>query len=179
MTADETLWFPERRMDGAFPVIDADGAVVARVTAAWTGGRFSVTNPVGAPLCAGTTSRRWLAGSWQVTDAAGAPLLAMTAKPLRHTATVQLARGGELTIRGSAWRRDFVVVDADGAAVLTVAPRTSALSPSQDDYAVHQHRPGRLSVAEVIAVVQVWRMVKKSDAALLTATASTATTAGP
>ena len=44
MTERDTLLFPERRVHGAFPVTDAHGNPVARVTATWDGGRFSVTD---------------------------------------------------------------------------------------------------------------------------------------
>jgi len=67
-----------------------DGAAVARVAAAWRGGRCPVTQH--------------------------------DRKPLRNTATRRLARGGALTVRGRAWRRDFAVVDGDGTVVLTAAP---------------------------------------------------------
>jgi len=178
MTEQDTLLFPERRIHGAFPVTDAHGNPVARVTATWGGGRFSVTAGDGGPLCDGATSRWWLSGKWQVTDARGQPLLTVTAKPLRNTAAVHLTRGGDLIVRGSPWRPDFAVVDQNGRTVLSAAPRTSPVSPRQHDYAVHQSIPGTLHPAEVIAIVQVWRMVKKSDAAVLTATTSTAAAAG-
>jgi hypothetical protein len=45
MTELDTLLFPDRRIDGAFPVTDAHGNPIARVTAAWTGGRASMTTP--------------------------------------------------------------------------------------------------------------------------------------
>ena len=178
MTEHDILFFPDRRTDGAFPVTDAHGNPIARVSAAWSGGRFTVTGIDGSPLCAGGTSRWWRSGKWQVSDADGAPLLTVTAKPLRNTAVVQLARDGELTLRGSPWRRDFTVLGQDGRTVLSAAPRTSALSPRQHDYAVHQPTPGALRLAEVVAIVQVWRMVKKADVAVLAATSSTAAAAG-
>jgi hypothetical protein len=178
MDAQGTLLFPDRRLDGAFPVTDARGTPIARVTASWSGGRFTVNTLEDEPLCAGATSRGWLSGKWQATDAAGAPLLTMTAKPLRNTAVVHLARGGELIVHGSPWRRDFTVVDRDGRTVLAAAPRTAALSPHQYDYAVQQTTPATLEVPEAIAIVQTWRMVKKSDAAVLAATSSTVAATG-
>jgi hypothetical protein len=173
MTDYDILLFPDRRIDGAFPVTDSHGNPVARVSAARRGSRFTVTSVDRRPLCAGGASRWWLSGKWQVTDADGAPLLTVTATPLRNRASVRLARGGELTLRGSSWRRDFTLLDAAGRIVLSAAPRTSAISPRQHDYAVQQSIPPVLDLAEVIAVVQVWRMVKKSDVAVLAATGST------
>ena len=177
MTEHGTLLFPDRRIHGAFPVTDTHGNPVARVTATWSGGRFSVTTLDGGPMCDGATSRWWPTGKWQVTDAQGRPLLTVSAKPLRNTAAVHLARGRDLIMRGSPWRRDFAVLDEDGRTVLSAAPRTPPISPRQHDYAVHQSIPGTLNLAEMIAIVQVWRMVKKSDAAVLAAT-STAAAAG-
>ena len=177
MTERDTLLFPERRVQGAFPVTDAHGNPIARVTATWDGGRFCVTTIDGGPMCDGATSRWWLSGRWDVTDAQGRPLLTVTARPLRNTAAVHLARGSDLIMRGSPWRRDFAVLDQDGRTVLSAEPRTSPMSPRQYDYAVHQAIPGALDLAEMIAIVQVWRMVKKSDAAVLAAT-TTAVAAG-
>lgn len=71
-------------------------------------------------------------------------------------------------------RREFTVTDQDGRTVLTALPRTSVVSPHEHDYAVHQPTPGRPHQAEVIAIVQTWRMVKKSDVAVLAATTATA-----
>lgn len=176
MSESETLFFPDRRIDDAFAVTDAEGNPIARIAATWGGGRFTVTTIGGEPLCAGSTSRWWLAGRWRVSDANGTPLLAMTAKPLRNAAVVRLARGGELTVRGSPWRRDFTVADPQGRTVLSAAPRTSARSLHQHDYVVYRSMPAALRVAEVIAIVQVWRMVKKSDTAVLAATTTAAVT---
>jgi hypothetical protein len=61
-----------------------------------------------------------------------------------QTALVQLASGAELIVRGSPWRRDFTVIDQDARTVLSAAPQTSAVSPRQHDYAVHQSTPGAL-----------------------------------
>ena len=126
MSDFETLLFPGRRIDGAFPVTDAAGDPVARVTAEWSGGRFSVTAVNGTALCDGATSRWWLTGRWQVSNADGAPLLTVIAKPLRNTAVVSLARGEEFAVRGSPWRQDFTVTDRDGRTVLSGTTRTSA-----------------------------------------------------
>ena len=77
---------------GSFPGIRImrrriDGAVVARVAAAWRGGRCPVTQH--------------------------------DRKPLRNTATRRLARGGALTVRGRAWRRDFAVTATTSTATST------------------------------------------------------------
>ena len=78
----------------------------------------------------------------------------MSAKPLRNTAAVHMARGSDLIMRGSPWRRDFAVLDEDGRTVLSAAPRTSPMSPRQHDYAVQQSIPGTLNLTEMIAIVQ-------------------------
>ena len=63
--------------------------------------------------------------------------------------------------------------------MLSAAPRTSA--PSRHGNTTTRCTsppPGGLRLAEVIAIVQVWRMVKKFDVAVLAATSSTAATTG-
>jgi hypothetical protein len=78
-------------------------------------------------------------------------------------------------VRGSAWRRDFIVTDVDGAPVLTAVPRTSAVSFRQHDYAVVQTRPV-FQLPEIVALVQIWRMVRKNDAATASGAAGVAAT---
>lgn len=175
MTEYATLLFPGRRVDGALPVTDPAGNALARITVAKGGGRFTAATADGSTVCQGRTSRWSLSGTWRVTGAAGGALLSVTAKPLRSTAAVSLADGRRLVVHGSPWRRGFTVTDQDGRTVLTGTPRTGALSPRQYDYAVRQPTPGSLQLAEVIAIVQVWRMVQKSEAAVLAASTVTST----
>lgn len=49
--------------------------------------------------------------------------------------------GAAFTATDVAWKRDFTVSGADGTAVVTVVPQTSALSLRPHDYAVQQGRP--------------------------------------
>jgi uncharacterized protein YxjI len=158
------LAFPDRRHEGRFPVTDQDGRVVARISARWSGTSFTVTDAGGRPLCAGTAGRWGLARSWRATGPDGRPLLSVTTSLMFTKAEVHIERGADFVVRGSAWRRDFAVTDVDGQTVLTAVPRTSSWSFRQHDYAVQQTRPV-LDLAEVVALVQTWRMVRKNDAA--------------
>ena len=86
-------------------------------------------------------------------------------------------RGGDFVVRGSAWRRDFTVTDATGTSVLTAAAQTSALSFRPHDYAVQQTGTV-LRLPEIVAIVQIWRMIKKSDSAAAAGAATAAGAAG-
>lgn len=157
-----SLVFPDRRQKGRFPVRDDDDQVVALISASWTGTSFAATDGDGQPLCAGATNWLGLSGRWQATGADGSPLLAVNKSFWRSSAEVTLQRGGSFVVRGSAWRRDFTVVDAFGETVLAAVPRTSALSFRPHDFAVQQVRPA-LRLPEIVALVQTWRMVRKSE----------------
>ncbi|MFD2093214.1 hypothetical protein [Blastococcus deserti] len=143
---------------------DSNG-VVARIAVSRTGTRFVVTDARGAPLCVARRSWWRLPTRWHATGPDGTPLLmARTRGITRTSAEVHLQRGGRLLVRGSAWRRDFRVTDEHGDVVLTAAPRSSALSLRPYDYAVQQV-PGKLHVAEVVAIVHIWRTTMKEESA--------------
>ena len=69
-----------------------------------------------------------------------------------------------VVFRGSPWKRDFTVTDPAGPTVLNAVPQTGALSIHPHDYAVQQTGPV-FDLAEMVAVVQIWRMVKKQEGA--------------
>jgi hypothetical protein len=94
------------------------------------------------------------------------PLLSVRTSWAGSEAEVTLVRGGSYQLRGNAWRRDFAVTRSDGAIFVSGAPRTSALSFHPHDYVVRQAE-GVFDLAELVAVVQIWRMVKKNEAAAL------------
>ena len=175
MDSPTSFAFPDRRERGTFPVWDGQGRAVAQITPSWTGTRFTVCTPDGQPLCGATAGWVGLSGTWQATRSDGGPLLQVRATVLRTAATVTLARGGTLLVSGSAWRRDFVVTDAAGQAVLTAAPRTSPVSFRPNDYTVTQLQPV-LDLSEVIALVQIWRTIRTAQAStgsVITATSAT------
>ena len=156
------LVFPDRKRHGRFPVRDADNRVVAEISTSWTGLSFVAVHGTGQPLCAGSAQAFGLSGRWRATGPDRAELLSVTKSWWRSRAELTLARGGTFTLRGSAWRRDFAVTDAADATVLAATPRTSALSLRPYDFAVHQMQGG-FSVPEIVAVVQIWRLVRKSE----------------
>ncbi|MGY1761434.1 hypothetical protein ACI79G_04280 [Geodermatophilus sp. SYSU D00779] len=143
---------------------DSNG-VVARITADWTGNRFTVTDAQGAPLCAARTSCWRLPTRWRATGPDGSLLLTARMRGITRTsAEVHLQRGGRFLVQGSAWRRDFRVTDEHGEVILTAAPRASAWSLRPHDYAVQQ-APGTFQLEEVIALVHIWRTTMKEESA--------------
>jgi len=175
----DILVFPDRKHQGRFPVRDADSRVVAEISTSWTGLSFSAVDGAGQPLCAGSVRALGLSGRWRATGPDRAELLSVTKSFWRSQAELRLARGGVSVLRGSAWRRDFAVTDADDATVLAATPRTSALSLRPYDFAVRQSQGG-FSLPETVALVQIWRMVRKSEdaAAAGAVTAGVAATSG-
>jgi hypothetical protein len=106
-----------------------------------------------------------LSGTWRALRGHDEPIIAVHRHVFRTVADVDLPRDGTTyRIRGSAWRRNFVVLDNADSEVLTALPRTSAWSPRQHDYEVRQLRPV-FQLVEMIALVQIWRMVKKAETA--------------
>lgn len=165
------LVFPDRKTQGWFPVTDARGRPVARITAAWTGGRFTVTDPDDHQLCRGWATTAGLSGYWKVVGANDAlMLLTVKVSLLRNRATVHLERGPQLVMRGNPWLTGFTVTDAAGREVLTGEHR-------QHDYVVHAV-DGPLLPAEALAVVQIWRIVRKTAIAASTAATSTVVASG-
>src|SRR4051794_24134157 len=101
------LVFADRRLDSAYSVTDPSGAVIARIRVRRGGARFHAEDATGSTLCAGSTSRWGLSNLWRATGPAGDPLLELRKSALRATAAVRLARGGDMIVEGSVWRRDF------------------------------------------------------------------------
>ena len=165
------LVFPDHKVQGWFPVTDERGHPVARIKAAWTGGRFTVTAPDDKPLCRGWATTAGLSGVWKVVGANDVlPLLTVKVGLLRNRSTIRLERGPQLVMRGNPWLTGFTVTDANGEAVLTAEHR-------HHDYVVHAADRSLLR-PEVLAVVQVWRMVKKATIAATVAATSTAVVTG-
>src|SRR4051794_14626691 len=171
-TPATTLVFADRRRAGAYAVADQSGADVAMIRRGIGRERFVAEDPTGARLCAGSAGRWGTSNLWRATDSTGSPLLELSKDLWRARASLRLERGGELVVHGSVWRRDFEVRDSD-LVVLSAVPRTSALSMRPYEYGVQQHS-GRLTLAEVVAVVHIWRTLRKRDDASAAGAASTA-----
>lgn len=167
-----TLVFADRKSAGAYPVTDATGTVVAQIRVTGWGTSFTVTDAAGTTLCAGSTNRWGMSNVWRATGQGGESLLQVRKSLLRAAGVLTLARGGDLTIEGGVWRRTFAVRDGDRA-VLSAVPQASMLSLRPYEYAV-THDPAALTLAEAIAVVEIWRLLRKRDD---TSSAGAATTA--
>jgi hypothetical protein len=172
--APTALVFPDRRHRGRFPVRDDRGRLVAYIATSWTGTSFTATDADEHPVCAASQGWLGLSGRWRATGPDGEPLLEVSSGVLRPRAEVTLQRGGVFLLRGSAWRRDFIVTDPAGETVLGAVPRTPALSFRQHDYAVAQARPV-FGLPEIVALVQIWRMVRKNEASAAAGSAATST----
>lgn len=163
-TASTVLLFPDRRRDGAFPVIDADDLVVAHIVPKWSRSRFTATDGEGGPLCQGAAGALGISRVWRATGADGSPLVTITNAFFAARADVELARGGSYKVRGSSWRRSFTMTTLEGVPVLEAIPRTSAISFHPHDYEVRVLEPV-FELAELVALVQTWRMVRAAEVA--------------
>ena len=161
-TGSTVLLFPDRRRDGAFPVIDTDGLVVAHIAPTWSRSRFTATDGAGAPLCQGAAGALGISRVWRATGADGSPLVTIANAFFAARADVHLARGGSYKVRGGSWRRSFTVTTLEGVPVLEAMPRTSAISFHPHDYEVRVLQPA-FELAEVVALVQTWRMVRTAE----------------
>jgi hypothetical protein len=91
---------------------------------------------------------------------------------LRGKAQVTLARGGSLAVTGSILRRDFQVLDGDEL-VLSAVRRGGSILSTFSEFSVQAS--DRLTLAEVVAIVHIWRQLCKRDDASVAATAATST----
>jgi uncharacterized protein YxjI len=166
------LNFPDKRRHRRFPVAASSGETVASISTSWTGTSFSVDAKDGHRLCQASAGLWGLSPTWQATDSKGDPLLRLSRRLLANKADVRLARGGDYLVRGSVWKRDFVVTDYRDRVVVVAVPRTSAVSLHPNDYAVEQ-TSGAFQLDELVALVQIWRMVQKGDSNTTAANSAT------
>ena len=171
---DGSLVFPDRRDGDRFPVLGSTGAPVAWISTRLTSNAFTAADASGRPLCEASAGRWGLSRTWKALGPRGRPLLTVTFGWFRRSGAVSLARNsldgnsldgsGELTLDGGTWSRAFSVVDRGGNALLRATPRTSSFSFRQHDYAV-ETAAGGLELAEVVALVQIWRTVRRNESA--------------
>jgi hypothetical protein len=128
----------------SFGILDADGTEVAEGRAAGMfRRRYTVTRADGAQLLELRLGWRGTAGrSW-----------------------VTLPDGRELTVRGSTFRRSFVIRDADGTELGTIRPDrnlTNVMSLFTHAYRVTLHQPV-LSVVQAVGLAQCLRKAIRSQ----------------
>lgn len=170
MTGPEALAFPDRRTRGVFPVRGPDGVSVAEIGVTWTGTGFTATDTAGARLCAGRSGG--FSPTWRATGPDERPLLTVRRGWTGSRAEVVLERGGTYELHGSAWRQDFAVRGPAGTPVVEAVAQRSAWSFTPYDYVVRQTEP-TFDLAELVAVVQIWRMIRRGDVATAGAAAVT------
>lgn len=161
--------FADRRDDsGRWPVTDGSGAVVARITYSFWTSRFTITDAAERVVGQGV---KQAFGSWVTTDPSGRELMRVAGFSWTNQVPVQ-CRWGELTLRGRVFGRDWTVVDAGGALVLSSVPDTGAFSFHPDSWQVTSD--GRLDLAETVALVHMHRLaVKRGRSANSAASAAT------
>lgn len=158
----EVYAFVDKKQDGYFPVLDTDGALLARIDVPMMSRRFSVTTADGRALCSGRP-RGFGGSSYEVVDGAGALLLTVrTGFWSGKRRTVMLANGTELSLQGETWpSRDWNVTDAAGRTVLSIVATASGWSFHPDAYGVQVGDPA-LTLAHVVGIVEANRMLVKS-----------------
>jgi hypothetical protein len=146
-----------RKTSGRFAVTDGLGRLTAQISVPWHGSSFTATEPDGALLCAAAPGMYGLSPTWRVTGADGRELLMMRWRWTGTTAWITLDRGGKLVLRTRLWKEEFTIVDAEGVEVVRAAPATRRLSLRRRDCVVRQVEP-TLDLAELVAIMQIWRM---------------------
>ncbi len=160
MSAPDVLAFDDTKTDGAYAVSEPSGAVAAWIRVPWTGSSFSASTAAGEPLCTGRRAG-FFSVSWEAVDPRGVTLSSVRSSFWGTGKTVTLADGRVLTLRGQLFGRDWSLLDAAGRDVVSSTPTTSSWSWRPDAWLVRCHDLS-LSLAEVIAVVQLNRMMVKA-----------------
>ena len=160
MTAPDVLAFADNKSDGAYAVSEPSGSVVARIRVPWTSSSFTAVTATGEPLCTGRRTGFFSSG-WQAVDPAGRVLGSVRSSFWGASKIVTLADGRELTLRGQLFGRDWSLLDAEGHDILSSTPMVSGWSFRTDAWLVRSHDLS-LSLAEVIAIVQLNRMMVKA-----------------
>lgn len=164
MTAPDVLDFADKKTDGAYAVTEPSGAPVAWLqVSSWTGASFSATTASGEPLCTGRRTG-FFSVTWEAVDPGGRVLGSVRSAFWGNSKVVTLADGRTLTLRGQLFGRDWSLIDGSGRDVLSSTPTSSGWSFRPDAWLVRCHDLS-LSLAEVVAVVQLNRMMVKSSRA--------------
>jgi uncharacterized protein YxjI len=146
------------RFSGA-EVRDAAGVLVATVARRRGGTSLEVRDSAGALLGTASTGRWGMSNLWRAEDSAGQPLLELRKHTFRSGARIQLARGGDLTVEGSFWRKDFAV-RAGEAVVLEARPSRGSRQLRKE---LVVESTGHLTLTEAVIVVQVWAELRRRD----------------
>jgi hypothetical protein len=157
--APTTLVFCGRR-----PLVtDGDGALLASLAKGLSGGRFAATAADGSTLCSGRSRWGGMSSRWDVVAGDGASLLTYAGGWLRPVATVTLADGRVLSLRGRVFAADVELLGASGETVARGASRRAGLF-ARSDFVVTQLTP-QLDLAELVAVTTVWLTARNNASA--------------
>ena len=93
--APSSLTFPDRRQGGRFPVTDATGTTVARISTRRTGTSFVASDANDRVLCEASTAWWGLSPTWRATGPDARAMLSLTTRLMRTSASVHLERPGD------------------------------------------------------------------------------------
>lgn len=157
----EVYAFLDKKEDGAFPVFDVAGAVVARIEPSFWTRKFTAYTADGRVLCEGKAVP--MSRTFEVFDGSGGLLLDMASSFWSgKKRTIRLGDGRELELRGESWpSRDWNVTDAAGRTVLGIVNTASGWSFHPDAYAVQIGDPS-LSLAHAVGIVESNRLLVKA-----------------
>ncbi len=117
--------------------------------------RFDAYDPHGRPLCSGGVA---ILRGWTARDPVGAVLVRL-GSGLFRTSWVTLADGSQATLRGAFFGRNWGLTGPDGRELLSSVPHRAGLVFAPDSWLVGSD--GTLSLAEIIAVVELHRLQVK------------------
>jgi len=163
MSAPEHLAFDDHREDGAFLVHGPDGVVARIEVGVWNGRSFTATTPDGVPLCSGR-SRGIFSTWWDAVDPAGAPLVSLRRSGWGGSRTRVDLGGRAMTLHGSFSGRQWRLEDEREEVVLSSETTTGFFTFRPHAWEVQRHRDP-LTLAQVVAVVQLFRLSQKAQAA--------------
>ncbi|TYL45515.1 hypothetical protein FXB39_17925 [Nocardioides sp. BGMRC 2183] len=158
--APDVLLFADRKVDGAYPVAEPSGTVVARIVVAWTGTSFSATTGDGSPLCEGRRPHLF-SQRWQAFDPGGRLIVTLKPSFTGVRKTVTLADGRVFDLHGQWWGRDWSLIGPDGPALFS-EPTSSSWSFWPDAWQV-RCADASLDLAQVISIVALNRIVVKAN----------------
>ncbi|GAB2474306.1 LURP-one-related/scramblase family protein [Jatrophihabitans fulvus] len=156
----EIYGFVDERENGAFPVYDVQGAVVARIEPSFWTRKFTAYAADGSVLCEGRAVP--MSQAFDVTDASGNVLIELAGSFWSSKKrTITLGTGAEFELRGEPWpSRDWNVTDASGRVVLDIDATAGFWSFHPDAYAVQVADPA-LTLAHVVGIVESNRILVK------------------
>ncbi|WP_141014816.1 hypothetical protein [Nocardioides sambongensis] len=160
MSTPDVLLFADRKVEGAYPVAEPSGAIVARIQVPWTGTSFTATTGQGEPLCSGRRPHMF-SQRWQAFDHAGRLVAELKPSFTGIRKTVTLGDGRVLELHGRMMSRDWRM-DGPRGPVLSSEPTSSQWSFWPDAWQVRCHDVS-LDLAQTVGIVALNRIMVKAN----------------